>query len=56
MSDWLDDSYPAINSSDPVFHNEGKWYFWDEVWIDSHGPYDTEEECRKAVIEYGDSL
>jgi len=31
---------------------DGKWCFWDEVWSDELGNYDTEEEARKGLREY----
>lgn len=42
---------------DPIHQNEdGKWYFWDEVWAFEMGPYDTEEAARTALDEYCASL
>lgn len=39
-------------SGDPV-HQEGElWYFWDEVWCDRYGPYDSEKECKKELDRY----
>ncbi len=37
---------------DPVHEHEGKWWFWDEVWADRVGPYDTETEAREAIVRY----
>ena len=31
---------------------ESGWYFWDEVWLDSYGPYNTEKEAREALNKY----
>lgn len=31
---------------------DGKWYFWDEVYFDELGPYDTKEECQTAFDKY----
>lgn len=36
----------------PIHEENGKWYFWDEVWVDRYGPYDTEEECKEALDRY----
>ena len=36
----------------PVHRIDGKWYFWDEVWVDRLGPYDTEEEAEIALLDY----
>ena len=31
---------------------EAGWYFWDEVWADSYGPYNPEKEAREALNKY----
>ena len=37
-------------SKDPIHQNsEGKWCFWDEIWSDEIGLYETEEEAEKLV-------
>lgn len=38
----------------PVFQDEkdGKWYFWNEVWTDSYGPYDTQAEAQHGMELY----
>jgi hypothetical protein len=42
---------------DPVHQNaDGKWYFWNEVWADEHGPFDTEEQARAALVEYARTI
>ena len=28
------------------------WYFWNEVWIDLYGPFETEEEARAELEKY----
>jgi hypothetical protein len=33
-------------------NREAGWYFWDEIWLDSYGPYNTEKEAREALNEY----
>lgn len=35
---------------------ENEWYFWDETWAYAHGPFNSEEECKKALKEYAESL
>lgn len=36
-----------------VIHEEGgKWYFWDETWADRCGPYESREQCQKALHDY----
>jgi len=49
--------------NDPVFKIEVEetdggelmipgWYFWDETWASSYGPFETEEEARTRLSEY----
>lgn len=40
---------------DAGYTNSG-FYFWDEVWQSCYGPYDTEEEARKELINYAKTL
>tara|TARA_R110002020_G_scaffold32681_2_gene100244 strand:- start:4304 stop:4564 length:261 start_codon:yes stop_codon:yes gene_type:complete len=35
---------------------ESGWYFWDEVWLDSYGPYNTEQEAREALERYFEAI
>lgn len=28
------------------------WYFWDETWAYSYGPFETEEEARTKLNAY----
>lgn len=39
---------------DPVYLDEvnDDWYFYDETWSHSHGPYATEEEARVMLKSY----
>ena len=32
--------------------NGAGWYFWDEIWLDCYGPYDTEEEAKEELRKY----
>lgn len=36
----------------PVRFEDGKWWFYDEVWVDRYGPYETEMEATDACAEY----
>lgn len=29
-----------------------KWYFWDETWSDTCGPYDSESQAIAALDQY----
>lgn len=28
------------------------WYFWNEVWADRYGPYESEDEANKQLERY----
>lgn len=32
------------------------WYYWDETWGSCYGPFEDEEECRKSLGLYTESL
>lgn len=34
--------------------NEPGWYFWDETWACSHGPFMSEAEAREQLERYCD--
>ena len=38
--------------TDPVHEHDCKWWFWDEIWTDRIGPYDTKEEAIAACKRY----
>src|SRR5210317_2246584 len=40
----------------PVHMYQGKWYYWDEVWADRIGPFDTEKEADSDCIRYAEYL
>jgi hypothetical protein len=33
-------------------HTDGTWWFWDEVWCEEHGPYETKEACTVELDKY----
>jgi len=39
---------------DPVFLDKdtGKWRFFDEVWCQTFGPFDTKEQATEALYAY----
>lgn len=41
---------------DPVFEKYNRWYFWDETWSRSLGPWDTRGIARKELKRYCDGL
>jgi hypothetical protein len=28
------------------------WYFWDEVWVNRHGPFESREQAQEALNHY----
>lgn len=30
----------------------GKWYFWDEIWVNTYGPFDNKEEATIELEKY----
>lgn len=44
-------------NGDPVEQwADEKWYFWNEVWTDAYGPYDSEQDARDALKIYCKSI
>lgn len=39
-------------NTNPIYEQDGLWYFWDETWTDSYGPFDTEEQAKEAIRTY----
>ena len=39
-------------SSNPVHEEHGKWYFWNEVWTDREGPFNSEVEAKGMCVYY----
>lgn len=42
--------------NDPVFEQDGEWFFWAETWASYIGPFPSEEEARTKLDEYVDYL
>ena len=37
----------------PIFKNSlGQWFFWDEIWANTMGPYDSEEIAKQKLVAY----
>lgn len=34
----------------------GKWYFYDETWVRSYGPFNTEQEANEACNKYAETI
>lgn len=41
-----------IKQRDPVHEDGGYWWFWNEIWVDVHGPYITESAAREGLQRY----
>ena len=41
---------------DPVFQENGQWWFWDETWTNKHGPYQNEDHSRGMLCIYCEYL
>jgi len=54
----IEDHVPGIEEPvNPIHQNaDGKWYFWDEIWVNEIGPYETREEANTAINEYAADL
>ena len=35
---------------------EAGYYFWDEIWRDLYGPFNTIEQCKKELMLYQENL
>lgn len=44
------------NIGDPVVVSDEGYWFYDEVWVDLHGPYPSEEVARKELELYVNQL
>ena len=52
----IEEHVPGVLEN-PIHQNaDGKWYFWDEIWVDEIGPYETREEANTAINEYAADL
>ena len=51
--DETDHSRAHQEKNEPVFQKEdGSWWFYDETWIDTYGPYKTEDEAKEKLRYY----
>lgn len=42
-----------LESKNPIYKDRnGKYYFWDETWTTSFGPYQTKEKAEKELDKY----
>lgn len=45
--------YKVLYENDSVYQlkDDGKWYYWDEAYLEN-GPFDTEHEARIDLVMY----
>ncbi len=41
---------------DPIHEKDGKWWFWNEIWSDRYGPYNSREEADARLKDYTATL
>ena len=43
-----------FNNPNPIFQSDedNKWYFYDEIWVDKYGPFESKEECEAECRNY----
>ena len=41
---------------DPVYEENGRWYFWNETWMRREGPFGSAEAARYRLFDYVMSL
>jgi hypothetical protein len=39
-------------SEDPIHQEPDGWYFWDEVWCDRYGPFETRSKAGFEQAKY----
>jgi hypothetical protein len=40
----------------PIFVKDGKFFFWNETWTNSYGPFDTKDQAQIELQKYAESL
>lgn len=45
-------AYPNHQPQDPLIKHGDHWYFWNELYLDLHGPYSTQDEAHAALEDY----
>ena len=44
---------PLTTLLEPIHqHDDGSWWWYDETWVEEHGPYSTIEEANLAITKY----
>ena len=42
----------GVDELPQIHEKDGKWYFWDETWVDRIGPFDSQEEAEQKLKAY----
>lgn len=37
---------------EPIFEKEGEWWFYDNLWADIYGPYNSKKEAEKFLEKF----
>ncbi len=45
------EKYHIIND-DLIYFSNGKYYFYDETWAYSHGPFDSKMKAEEELVKY----
>lgn len=40
----------------PICKYDGKWWFWNEIWTERLGGYDSKEEAERELDKYCEFL
>lgn len=48
----------SLPPRDPVHYDPDlqEWFFWDESWAHSHGPFESEQQAREELKQYAEWL
>lgn len=41
-----------MTANDHVVLEDGDWWFWDEIWLDRYGPFESKEQAREFEETY----
>ena len=47
---------PGPSEDQEVFYENGMWFFYDETWVNVHGPYNTRADANAAIDRYAETL
>lgn len=58
--EWYDEAISSLEeeeeertmSTDPIFAEDGSWFYWDETWTNKFGPFRSESLARASLKLY----